>query len=359
MTGKTTMGALFVALAALSTAGAAAPEITNIDDTDIGSLYTYSPGWTAWQGRQPRGGTLHYANQAGCTARLTFVGTSVHMLHKIGADCGLAEIHVDGRPVAVSPLDTYSADVDWNRRTLLAENLPAGTHTVTIRVTGQKNPRSSSTYVQIVGFDVDDPQWGERAHELRRQQRDEAQRDLAEYRRRCPPIALVKRHHFRSPGAGGVLLCWDSFAPGGGIYTYDPQDPEAGMREIFRGDSGVVFDMSVSYDARKLLFSWMDLSKNGEDSFHVYEIGVDGTGLRQLTHGRYHDVSPIYLPDGKICFVSTRVESFSMCQDAPASAMHVMDADGADIRRIQFGTLADFSPFALDDGSITPAHSSS
>jgi len=114
----------------------------------------------------------------------------------------------------------------------------------------------------------------------------------------------------------------------------------------------VVFDISLSYDARKLLFSWIDLSQPGKDSFHVYEINVDGTGLRQLTHGRFHDVWPIYLPDGRICFVSTRVKSFSMCQDAPASAMHVMNADGSDIRRIQFGTLADFSPHVLDDGSI-------
>ena len=124
------------------------------------------------------------------------------------------------------------------------------------------------------------------------------------------------------------------------------------MREIFRDDRGVVFDMSLSYDAQKLLFSWMDLSEPGGDSFHIYEINVDGTGLRQLTHGPFHDAWPVYLPDGRIAFVSTRIESYSMCQDAPASALYTMEADGSDIRRIQFGTLADLSPHVLDDGSI-------
>ncbi len=325
--------------------------IETIDDTDTGDAYRYSPGWTPWKGNGPRGETLHYANRAGCTARLTFVGTRVELLHKIGPDCGIARITVDGRLVA-EQLDTYAPAVEWNHRTVLAENLTQGQHTVTVEVTGQRDEASSNTYVQIVGFGVDDPGWHTRGEELRRQHQREAETRLAGYRQRCPKFAFVKRHHFRSPGAGGVLLCWNVFTPGGGIYIYDPRLPDEQPEEIFRRDSGVIFDMIASFDATKLLFSWMDLSEPGVDSFHVYEINVDGTGLRQLTEGRYHDVSPVYLPDGKICFISTRVESFSMCQDAAASAMHVMEGDGSNIRRIQFGTLADFSPYVLDDGSI-------
>ncbi|MHC4504071.1 MAG: HzsA-related protein, partial [Planctomycetota bacterium] len=88
------------------------------------------------------------------------------------------------------------------------------------------------------------------------------------------------------------------------------------------------------------------------DSFHIYEIGVDGTGLRQITTGRFHDVHPIYLADGRICFTSTRGKSYSMCQPGLASALFTMNADGSDIRRIEFSTLADMSPYQLDDGSI-------
>ena len=174
----------------------------------------------------------------------------------------------------------------------------------------------------------------------------------AALRSSCPPIAYIKRHHFRPPGAGGVLLCWDVFSAGGGIFTFDPQYPERGQTQVFDSSDGVVFDMSLSFDAKQILFAWMDLSVPGEDSFHIYEMNVDGGNLQQLTHGRFHDVSPVYLPDGRICFVSTRAGSFSMCQDAPASALHVMEPDGSNIHRIQFGTLADFSPYVLDDGRI-------
>lgn len=333
---------------------AAEPDMVPINDNDLhpGGELLYSRGWTLWTGPAPREGTLHYANQAGSSVQLTFHGTRVALLHKVGPDCGIAQITIDDRPAAVGLLDTYGPTVEWNHRTLLAQDLPPGAHTLRIEVTGRRHERSSDAYLQVVGFDLDDPDWRVRQSQVLLKQREEEAQRLIELRGRVPKLAFVKRHHFRNPGAGGVLLCWDVFTSGGGIYTFDPTRPEDGEREIFNSDRGVVFDMTPSFDAERLLFSWMDLSSPGEDSFHVYEINVDGSGLRQLTTGRYHDVSPAELPDGGIAFVSTRVESFSMCQDAPASALHVMRPDGSDIRRIQFGTLADFSPYVLDDGSI-------
>jgi hypothetical protein len=55
-----------------------------INDTDSGELLRYSPGWTRWEGGQPRGGTLHYANQQGSFLELTFRGTAVYLLHEDG-----------------------------------------------------------------------------------------------------------------------------------------------------------------------------------------------------------------------------------------------------------------------------------
>ncbi len=121
-----------------------------IRDTD--SDVHYSDGWTLWRGTGPQYGTLHYANRAGCTAQVTFEGTAVHLVHKVRPDCGVAEVLMDGEPVG--RIDTYSPAVDWNRCTPLATSLASGRHMVTIRVTGEKGNESSSTYVQIVGFEI-------------------------------------------------------------------------------------------------------------------------------------------------------------------------------------------------------------
>ncbi len=197
----------------------------------------------------------------------------------------------------------------------------------------------------------------------------------------CPPVAFVKRPHFDRPFGIGTIIGWDIYKPGGGIYIYNPKRSKDGARQIFRRDDGVIFDMSASYDAKKLLFSWRKCRRGGnkkgvlsvsrvwrddtldlvmsrkdsgdpEDCFHIYEIGVDGTGLRQITGGPYQDIHPFYLPDGKIGFVSTRVKAYTMCQPGAACALHVAGPDGTNIRRIHFGTLSDHSPYVLDNGSI-------
>ncbi len=74
--------------------------------------------------------------------------------------------------------------------------------------------------------------------------------------RDCPPVVFVKRQHFDRPFGIGTIIGWKIYKPGGGIYIYDPQQPEAEAKEIFRRDDGVIFDMSLSFDAKKLLFAW-------------------------------------------------------------------------------------------------------
>jgi predicted GH43/DUF377 family glycosyl hydrolase len=112
----------------------------------------YSTGWTCWRGAGPRGGGLHYANQPGCRADIAFRGTGLTLIHKTGLDCGIAQVLVDGQPATIAALDTYSAEVDWNHHTVVAQGLPPGEHTVSILVTDRRNERSSNAYVQIVGY---------------------------------------------------------------------------------------------------------------------------------------------------------------------------------------------------------------
>lgn len=134
--------------------------------------------------------------------------------------------------------------------------------------------------------------------------------------------------------------------------------------------SGTALRPDVSYDGQRILFAYAryypglhqqanKLDKNNvpEDAFfHIYEVNVDGTGLRRLTYGKYDDMDARYLPDGRIVFLSTRrgrstqvlpqpvrhtpeeagPDCYVRCGGGPERpvaiyTLHVMDPDGKNI----------------------------
>jgi hypothetical protein len=113
----------------------------------------FSDGWTRWTGRGPRKDRLHYATTVEATATWEFRGATVTLIHKVGPDCGIAHVRIDGQPAPVATVDCYSPTVEWNHRTSLAANLPGTRHVVVVCPAGEKNVRSSNTYVQIVDFE--------------------------------------------------------------------------------------------------------------------------------------------------------------------------------------------------------------
>jgi hypothetical protein len=147
-----------------------------------------------------------------------------------------------------------------------------------------------------------------------------------------PPIAFFTRHALSSPN---TISCdiWQSRPrqPGCSIRILNPARPGEPAKTIFNDPDGCIYDMNLSPDARTLFFSY----RQGEDPYwHIYRIGVDGQGLRQLTDGPYYDISPVQLPEGDLVFVSTRRGGYTLCQPGPASNLHRMNA-GSKQRRLE------------------------
>ena len=164
-----------------------------------------------------------------------------------------------------------------------------------------------------------------------------------------PPIAVVVRHPLSAPPAVGQDL-WAAkpSSPGCSIRIVHPARPEQ-SRTIFSDPGGCIYDMNVSYDARTLFFSYRG---KGDPYWHLWRIGTDGHGLKQLTDGPYHDVSPCLLPNGDLVFVSTRRFGYTLCQPGPASNLYRMSGDGGDLRCVSMNTLSDLSPQMLPDGRV-------
>ena len=71
-----------------------------------------------------------------------------------------------------------------------------------------------------------------------------------------------------------------------------------------------------------------------EDDYHIYEMNVDGSGLKQLTCSSHvSDIHPLYLPSGKIVFSSTREPKYIPCQRHLMANLFVMNDDGSNRRR--------------------------
>jgi len=137
---------------------------------------------------------------------------------------------------------------------------------------------------------------------------------------------------------GGRLLILDGLHPGGKIRKLAPQTP------------GSFWKPDLSFDARKVLFC---CKHHNQKSFHLYEINIDGTALRQLTFGDYDDIDPIYLPDGHIIFSSTRANTYIRCM--PYTYCYVLarcDADGKNIYLLSRNNETDWVPSLLNDGRV-------
>ena len=134
------------------------------------------------------------------------------------------------------------------------------------------------------------------------------------------------------------------------ICIYDPSRPADPPSVIYYDPDGAIFDMNISYDAQTIFFS----ARRGslKNYWHIYEINIDGTGLKQITHGSSDNISPVLLPNGEIVFVSARANTRVDCQPEPAGHLYVANRDGSNIRRISGNTHSDHTPQVMDDGRI-------
>jgi hypothetical protein len=118
---------------------------------------------------------------------------------------------------------------------------------------------------------------------------------------------------------------------------------------LLNDPKGDVRDPQVHYDARRILFSYRPSASH---QFHLYEIGVEGQGLRQLTDGPYDDIEPTYLPDGEILFVSSRCKRYVPCWRTHVATLYRCDANGRHVRSLSSNVEHDNTPWLMPDGRV-------
>lgn len=142
------------------------------------------------------------------------------------------------------------------------------------------------------------------------------------------------------------------YASGENLFVLSPVWPRERqqVRNLTNLDGGAVQGAELSWDGQRVIFAMRRNAKT--DGFHLFEIGIDGSGLRQLTDGNCNDVDPCYLSDGRILFGSDRAGYQELYHQERSRVLHVMESDGTGIRQVTFNPNQDYDPVVLRNGQV-------
>lgn len=174
------------------------------------------------------------------------------------------------------------------------------------------------------------------------------------------PVVFVSRNMVQG---GSIFYQQASLLPGMGPYS---RSAVVGGRLLVREANGTlrvlvdstmnfggislvdVSDPCVFWDASKIIFSGIE---HRDSSWRIYEINSNGTGFKKITQSnrnislaqfgtaafkfiKYDDLDPCYLPDGRICFSSSRYPALSQYNAKRVTNLYIIDANGQNLHRI-------------------------
>jgi len=186
-------------------------------------------------------------------------------------------------------------------------------------------------------------------------------------------ILFIKRQHTVTDGNGAVtvnvangngqVLDYERFVPGGSLNMLSPARPDGQLINLTQDFPTADFNgVDVSFDAKQAVFS---MKKDGNDHYHIYTVqlapGGDGKyELHQRTGGNQDDINPIYMPGGRIAFVTnqmytamgTRADEYEHGRVVTQLATISVDGGDADRRLASQNLSHTVAPWLRADGKI-------
>ncbi len=174
------------------------------------------------------------------------------------------------------------------------------------------------------------------------------------------PIVFVSRNHESN---GNILYPQAGMLPGMGAFS---RFKIVGGKLMERDDLGNVITLidstmlfgdvrlldvqqpCVHWNGQKIVFAGIE---NRDSSWRIYEINKSGTRIKKITFTnrnidlsqfgnaaykfrKYDDIDPVYLPDGKIIFASTRFPTLSEFGGVNTTNLYIIDTTGTNLFRI-------------------------
>jgi hypothetical protein len=191
-----------------------------------------------------------------------------------------------------------------------------------------------------------------------------------------PVSALGNPTDSVNSGEGGDLIIRDFSSPSG---------DERNVTRSYTLGRGDVSDPEVSYDGTKIIFSMRCTAQSApqcynymglgnDDSWNIWEYDIQARTLQRIIQDPAvsrlgDDVDPVYYPDGRIVFTSNRQATSSQptasgvpgavgyvmhdeYEREAVTVLHIMDANGSNIRQLTFNQSHDRNPVIMANGEI-------
>jgi type IV secretory pathway protease TraF len=200
------------------------------------------------------------------------------------------------------------------------------------------------------------------------------------------PIAYVKRplpvddQGMLASDDETDLLIFNEGTVGADLYVRDRASPSSAEFNVTASVTlglGDVRDVSASFDGERILFAMRGpfdaaLAEDEQPTWNIWEYEFANQALRRVIQSDIiaetgHDLSPAYLPDGRIIFSSTRqrtagavlldegkpqFQALEEDRNDYAFVLHVMNDDGSDITQVSYNQSHDLYPSVMSTGQV-------
>ncbi|MBS2017581.1 MAG: hypothetical protein JST00_32170 [Deltaproteobacteria bacterium] len=185
-------------------------------------------------------------------------------------------------------------------------------------------------------------------------------------------ILFIKRQHTTTgpqgvavdvAGGNGQVLDYERYVPGGSLVILSPPRPDGKLENITADYPEADFNgADVSFDAKQVVFS---MRRDQNDKYHIYTAqltpGPNGKyEIHQKTGGDRDDINPIYIPGGRIAFVTnemytamgTRADEYEHGRVVTQLATISIEGGDADRRLASQNLSHTVAPWMRHDGKI-------
>ncbi len=173
------------------------------------------------------------------------------------------------------------------------------------------------------------------------------------------------------PGELAIEAQGRELRPGGTLYRLDPEGTVTAL--VHAPELFDVARPSVSFDGQWVAFAGLEASHT---QWCIYKVPASGGPAERLTDpadnpvqdfidasdgvdNRLREVgdhAPVWLPDGRIAFASTRYPTLAASCGERSTNLYVMDGDGGDLHRISTSRSGLVDPAVLADGRIVASY---